>query len=538
MTLAYAAAATDPQLSRSYRAGGQHTDVQLGALLLRNRLELGSRAAVLEGAVTLDWRELADAAAAFAGFLIANRIGPGDVVMWQLPNWWEAIVVGIGTWAAGAISNPVVPIYREHELHGFLTALRPACVVTTGLFRSCDHVDVFESSIRSSGWEPPVRVTVRASAPGWTALDDALRATPVVRSDVDPDAPALIVLTSGTTSGSKAVVHSTRTCLAPAIAAGRVQSKTSADRVYSAAPVSHVGGVVSSLLNPLVHGSSVLLRDRWEPQLALEDICDRGVTGMGGGVVFARELMEAMRAKGVGRLPLRNGFLCGSTSIPEVVLEELDAIGANPARSYGMSECPFVSGGYTADPPSVRFATDGRLYPGVEVRAVDEDGADVGFGTPGELLVRGPQRGLGYVDPAHTADGFDGDGWFRSGDMGVLTVEGTVTITGRLKDIINRGGEKLSAREIEDVLARHPGVLEVAVIPLPDPRLGEQPAAVVQLKDDADATPEELAQFLQRQGLARPKIPRTWHYVDELPRTPSGKVKKFLLIEQYTPDRD
>jgi acyl-CoA synthetase len=201
-----------------------------------------------------------------------------------------------------------------------------------------------------------------------------------------------------------------------------------------------------------------------------------------------------------------------------------------------MTECPTVSASLGDDGPDVRCITDGRILPGVEVRVVDGDGRDVAPGAEGEFLVRGPQRVLGYLDAQHTRDGFDADGWFRSGDLGIVDDRNCITVTGRTKDIINRGGEKLSAQEIEGLLRRHPDVTDVAVVAAPHPRLGEEPAAFV-ISRGADLDGAGLAAFLTTEGVAPQKIPRVVVTVDDLPRTASGKVKKYELIDQLPTTR-
>ncbi len=206
-----------------------------------------------------------------------------------------------------------------------------------------------------------------------------------------------------------------------------------------------------------------------------------------------------------------------------------------PRRAYGMTECPTVSASVGDDGPDIRLGTDGRILPGVDVRVIDADGAEVTPGAVGEFLVRGPQRALGYLDPRHTADGFDADGWFRSGDLGFVDSEHCITVTGRTKDIINRGGEKLSAQEIEGLLRRHPDVTDVAVVAAPHPRLGEEPAAFMIQRAGAAATDDDVREFLRAEGVAPQKIPRIFVAVDSLPRTASGKVKKYELVEQLPP---
>ena len=259
----------------------------------------------------------------------------------------------------------------------------------------------------------------------------------------------------------------------------RATPYTFRDRGYMPAPVSHITGLLMAVTLPLVSGCSVVLRERWDAARAVDDMRNYGVTYTGGATVFIQELADAVEAAGLDSLPLSCGYNLGGSAIPLDVVERAEALGFRPRRAYGMTECPTVSASLGDDGPDVRCVTDGRILPGVEVRVVDDDGRDVARGREGEFLVRGPQRVLGYLDAQHTADGFDADGWFRSGDLGVVDDRNCIRVTGRTKDVINRGGEKLSAQEIEGLLRRHPDVSDVAVVAAPHPRLGEEPAAFV-----------------------------------------------------------
>jgi len=538
VTFEYAPAPVGAGIAEHYAHDGYQTTVRLGALMRRNRVEFGSRPAVLDGDVTMTWRQLIDAAARFAGFLSAKDVGPGDVVTWQLPNWWETLVVAYGIWAAGALSNPIVPLYRERELRAVVAAVRPACVVTAAEFRGQRHVDMLAGACEAEGWEPKARVVVRGRATGWTALDEADRARGEILHGVDPDAPAMIGFTSGTTSGAKGVVHSTRSFVASPLRSCRWMGTSWRDRSYMPAPVAHATGVLSAIAIPVFTGASVVLRDRWDAVQALDDIAKFGVTLSAGAAVFIQELLDALDARGQERLELSSGYPCGGSTIPSSLARAADARGMFPARSFGMTECPSVTGSSPRlDPPEIRLDTDGWVAPGCEVRVVDEKGQDLPPGQEGEFWIRGPQRALGYIDPAHTAEGFDPEGWFRTGDVGILAVHEpgpgetrlSGTVTGRLKDIINRGGEKLSSREIEEAILAAPGVVEAAVVAAPHPRLGEQPAAFVMFRAGQEVPFEQLASFLRSTGMAPQKIPQVWREAKELPRTASGKVKKYEL---------
>jgi acyl-CoA synthetase len=534
-SLRYAPAPLPPELPPWWASLGYPTSATLGGQLARNRLEVPHLPAVIDGDVTLGWAELADAAGQVAAWLTSAGVGPGDAVCWQLPNWWEAVVVAHAIWAAGAVSSPVVPIYREHELRQIVRGVRPRVVVGPASFRGCDHVELLTEACRAEGCTPELRLVVRGRAPGWTSLDDVLHGPGVAPAAVDPEAPAIVGWTSGTTAGAKGVVHSHRTYGAISTRLVRSLGCTFEDRSYAAAPVAHATGLLLGLTLPAWSGGAVVLAERWDAGAAVDDILGHGVTYAGGPAVFLTELTTAVHERGLPGLPLRAGWMAGASTIPLAVAEGAEAIGLGVTRSYGSTEIPCVTGPDRGDPVDIRLSTDGRLMPGCEVR-VEVDGRPVGPGIDGELLVRGPQRTLGYLEEAHTRDGFDAQGWFRTGDVGRLDERGALSITGRTKDIINRGGEKFSAREVEDALVRHPAVAEAAVVPAPDPRLGEQPAAFLLLRAGHTVGGDELATFLVGAGLARAKVPRIWRSVDELPRTPSGKVKKFVLVDELTAD--
>lgn len=532
MELQFAAAPMPADLVAGYRASGFHTDAVVPRLLERNVFELGNTVAVIDDTHEVTWGELADAAGRVAGLLHAHGIGPGDTVVWQLPNWWEALAVAHGVWAAGAISVPVVPIYREHELAEIMRVVQPVCVIGPPEFRGHDHVDMLDAAAAAAGVELRLRVVVRGAATGWLSWDDAQQAAPHVERAIDPGAPMIVGFTSGTTSGAKGAVVSTRGFLAVPMRHHRATPYTFRDRGYMPAPVSHITGLLMAVTLPLVSGCSVVLRERWDAARAVDDMRDYGVTYTGGATVFIQELADAVEAAGLDSLPLSCGYNLGGSAIPYDVVARAEALGFRPRRAYGMTECPTVSASLGDDGPDVRCVTDGRILPGVEVRVVDADGRDVGRGSEGELLVRGPQRVLGYLDPQHTRDGFDADGWFRSGDLGVVDDRNCITVTGRTKDVINRGGEKLSAQEIEGLLRRHPDVSDVAVVAAPHPRLGEEPAAFVIGRGGVAVDDAALAQFLQAEGVAPQKIPRVVIAVDDLPRTASGKVKKYELVDR------
>jgi acyl-CoA synthetase len=516
------------RLAEYYRFG-YVSDLTMSASVARAARQWGSRPAVVDGDHQLTYQELLELVERAAAWLTEAGVGPGDVVCWQTPNWWEAQVLGLAIWHLGAVSCPVAPFYREHELRQVITQVRPAAVVSVETFRGFAHAEAFDDLLAEAGLADIPRVALRGTRPGWSPFDVvASHARRQEFATVGADEPCLVLFTSGTTSAAKAAVHSSRTLLAETRQLADAWGLSWEDVAYMAAPLQHITGVLNAMTIPLLVGASAVLAERWEPDVAVADIMRHRVTYTAGATVFLQELTEAARAAGVN-LPLRN-FACGGAAVPRAVMERSEEQGIPASRVYGMTELPTVTVMNRAHPFDLRAETDGAIAPGVQARVVGPDGEPMAGGCAGELLVRGPEQMLGYLDTEANRAAIDDEGWFATGDVGVVDGAGFVTITGRLKDVINRGGEKFSARDIEDLLVSHPTVRAAAVVPGPDPRFGEVPVAFVVFDRASQASPGELADHLHTKGLARQKTPVSWHFVDELPMTPSGKVKKFELV--------
>jgi acyl-CoA synthetase len=437
--------------------------------------------------------------------------------------------LGLAVWHVGAVSCPIAPFYREHELRQAIEQVRPAAVVTAETFRGFAHAEAFDDVLAAAGLGDAARVVLRGTRPGWSPFDVVVaQGRRQEFASTGADEPCLILFTSGTTSGAKAAVHSSRTLLAETRQLADAWGLSWEDVAYMAAPLQHITGVLNAMTVPLLVGASAVLAERWEPDVAVADIMRHRVTYSAGATVFLQELTEAARAAGV-HLPLRN-FACGGATVPRAVMERSEEQGIPASRVYGMTELPTVTVMNRDYPFDLRAETDGAIAPGVEVRAVGTDGEPMATGCAGELLVRGPEQMLGYLDPAANRAALDDAGWLSTGDVGIVDRAGFVTITGRLKDVINRGGEKFSARDIEDLLIAHPAVRDAAVVPGPDARFGEVPVAFVVFDQAGRASADDLSRHLHTGGLARQKTPVAWHFVDSLPMTPSGKVKKFELV--------
>ena len=515
-------------LAERYVAEGWWTDATLGQLVdagLRSNRDVAFhvRSAVRPWDGTFG--DVDRGARALATSLQARGVGPGSVVMFQLPNWVEA---GITFWAAaylGAVVIPVVHFYGPKEIEYILRVAEPDVVVTADRFGHTDHLAMYEALL-PAGSSPPWLVvgdTAPSALPAAaTALEPLLDADPLPAPiAVDPDEPALVGFTSGTTSNPKGVVHSHRTIgfetrqldlMFPTIGPPQI----------TGTPVGHFIGMLSAFLVPLLRQRPVNLVDVWDPgeilRLMLED--DLGVGG--GATFFLTSLLDHpdFTDEHLARMPFAG---LGGSTVPIAVTERATRLGIKVYRSYGSTEHPSITGCTLDDPEDKRLRTDGRPLEGVEIR-LDADG---------EISSRGPDRCLGYTDPALTATVFDADGWYRTGDVGVLDADGYLTITDRVSDIIIRGGENISAQEIEELLLGLDAVAEVGVVAAPDERMGEHAAAVVRLQVGASApTLDEIRSHLAAAGLARQKWPESVYAVVDFPRTPSGKIQKFRLRQQ------
>jgi cyclohexanecarboxylate-CoA ligase len=492
----------------------------------------GDRTAVVEDAARLSFGALATRAEALAGALAALGVAPGDAVALQLPNWWETVVALLATARLGAVAVPIPSIHRERELAFILRQTRARLLFIPGRYRDCDHRELV-TTLRP---ELPAlaEVIVVRDAPGAAMRSlDALPAGSLARPPLDPAAVALVIYTSGPTADPKGVLHSHRTLLAEARSLEAVHGLATDDTVLMPSPLMHISGIVHALLVPAALGSCAVLMPRWNPTEALRLIAAERVTYMVGAPTFLRDLAQQVEAGAAGVSTFRL-FSCGGADVdPALVAGAAARLGCVAKRVYGSTEFPTITTTGPDDPPTRRIDSEGRAIGANEVRVVGDDGVVVPSGEEGEVLARGPECFLGYLDSALNVESFTADGWFRTGDLGTLDAQGYLRITGRKKDIIIRKGENISAREIEDLLAAHPGVVEVAVVGVPDPAAGEIACAVLRLCGGATPpTLDDLTRHLLARGLSKRKLPERLAVVEDFPRTASGKVLKRALREQ------
>jgi len=518
-----------------YRSSGSWTDETLGAFLHRlvvRHPRLGFRIWSRTRPFEDDLGGVYRRALGLAGGLARLGVGPGDVVAFQLPNWAEAVETFYGVTALGATLVPIVHFYGPKELRYILNESGARVLVTADRFGRQDFLAGLEElrpGLPALEHVVVVRGEAGAPLPAGVQAFEAVAGGPSLPEPmpVDPDWPAVVGYTSGTTAAPKGVIHTHRSLVFEVgqLAANMPPSERAS---LIGAPVAHAIGMLGGVLLPPYHGRAVHLIDVWEPELVLRAMLEADLTSGTGSTYFLTSLLDAkdFGPEHAKRIPWAG---LGGSPVPVAVSERAEALGISVTRNYGSTEHPSTTGSKADGPRDKRHRTDGRALPGVELRLVDAEGREAGVGEPGEIWSRGPDLCAGYTDP-RLNEAFTPDGWYRTGDVGILDAEGYLTITDRLKDIIIRGGENVSAAEVEEVLQRLPGVAEVAVVAAPDPRLGEHGCAFLRILPET-AAPDlaALRAHLEAEGLTRQKWPEELRVVSELPRTPSGKIVKAEL---------
>ncbi|MET0453971.1 MAG: AMP-binding protein [Mycobacterium sp.] len=456
-------------------------------------------------------------------------IGPGDVVAVQVTNRPECPAIYQAVLLCGAVLVPIVHIYGTAEVRFILTESAAKVIVMPERWRTTRyHERVQElSEIDTLG---QIVLLDAGSGAGYRTFSEL----PGCAEDYQPpavcsDEVCLVLYTSGTTSAPKGVQHTHNTVLAeqrtmPALFA------TTDDTTLVTFPPGHIAGV-GAVLRPLLSGARTVFLDSWDPKLA-SDIVQRFAVTNTAGAPFH---LEGILACGdiAHKLATLDEFLVGAAPVSEDLLRRAAAAGITTFRSYGATEHPTVTGEHLGASRLALLSTDGRPMPGSAVRIVGPDGADCACGVDGEVLVQGPEQFVGYQDGALNAVAFTADGWFRTGDLGHLDIDGRLVITDRIKDVIIRGGETISSAQVEEVLYAHPAVCECAVVAAPHPRYGDVVAAVVVLHHGRALDLDEVRAHFALSGLARQKTPEHLVVVDALPRTPLGKVRKADLRDAH-----
>ncbi|WP_344416370.1 class I adenylate-forming enzyme family protein [Pseudonocardia ailaonensis] len=467
-----------------------------------------------------------------AGLAVEHGVRPGDRVSWQLPTGLEAMVLLGALARLGAVQNPIIPMLRHADVDAIARQVGPRLFVVADRFRGFDHAAMASELSATHGFDV-------LTLP-WEGHDGRGLALPVGDPDALPPAPAAdgvrwIYHSSGTTAEPKGILHTDRSVMSGGTGFTVRWGLGPSDVWPIAFPVSHIGGA-NNLANQLVCGHVIALFSTFDRERTPRLMAEVGATLLGSASPFFAAYLNAQQASDDRLYPrLRacvNGGAPKSAEMHARVRAELGGKGI--LGSYGLTEFPIATVASFDDSDELVAHTEGRAVPGVEMRTVDSAGRDVPAGEEGEVLLRGPQAFAGYLGPA-PEDVVTPDGFVRTGDLGVIEITGHLRITGRLKDIIIRNAENISALELEQAVASHPGVGDVAVIGLPDVSYGERACAVVVVAEGRVVpTLSELREHCLALGLPAQKVPERLEVVDVLPRSSLGKVQKRDLRSRFS----
>ncbi|MGZ4583890.1 MAG: AMP-binding protein [Mycobacterium sp.] len=508
-----------PEIAQHYQDEGWWTSDTLGDLLARGLAAYPDSAFCVHSKVrpfTGTYRDVEVVARRLAAGLRERGVGPGDVVAFQLPNWMEAAAVFWASALLGAVTVPIVHFYGRKELSHIMSTAQPRVFITAEQFGRTEYQPDLCENVPIVGLVGSDFADERSRE---ELFPELLAEEPMAGTlATDPRGPALIAFTSGTTSDPKGVIHSHQTigCETRQLHANYPPDR---GRQLTAAPVGHFIGMLGAFLIPVMDGASIDLIDHWDPTEVLDLMKREGLAIGGGPPYFFTSLLDHPGFTDEHLQHMKSAGLGGAT-VPASFTRRLADLGIHVFRSYGSTEHPSVTGTPHDGPEDKRLFTDGCPRPGVEIRLGDD----------GEIFSRGPDLCLGYTDEALTASAFDDEGWYRTGDVGVLDADGYLTITDRKADIIIRGGENISALEVEEMLVEMPAVAEAVVVSAPDERLGEHAAAVLRLHHGRPMpTLDEIRAHFEARGVARQKWPEEVHEVDDFPRTASGKIQKSVV---------
>ncbi len=487
----------------------------------------GARAVVevsADGAVReLTWSELKDESDRVAHGLLALGVKPGENVAFQLPNRLEFVTIALGTLRAGAVCEPLMPIFRERELEFMLRESGARVLFVPDVFRGRDHAAI-AAAVRPA---LPALEHVVVLPRGYHELLDSpgVRALPTVA----PDQLAQLLFTSGTSGEPKGALH--RHAVLTRAADHHIEhfGLGGEDVIYVPSPLAHQTGFLYGMWIALRLGTPQVIQEVWDADTGLDAMRRFGVTFVQAATPFLADLTRVAEERGEKPERLKTFVATGAAIPRELARRSREVLEAEVGGAWGTTEsclgCAFAPG----DPPELAWGSDGRALANVRLRIVDDEGRTLAPGEEGNFEVHTDCLFQGYLNrPELTAEALTADGWYRTGDLARIDSAGYVRITGRVKDVINRGGEKVPVAEIEQLLHAHPAVRDVAIVAMPDERLGERACAFVVGQLDFDT----MLEYLDSHRVSKTYWPERLELVESLPRTPSGKVQKFVLRAQ------
>ncbi|HLI60821.1 MAG TPA: AMP-binding protein [Solirubrobacteraceae bacterium] len=516
----------------------------------------------------LTWSELVAASERVAAELLALGVGPGEPVAYQLPNRLDFLAITLGALRIGAACMPLMPIFRERELAFMLAEARARVLYVPDRFRGFDHATLARSlGQRLPALEhvivldsarpvadpavpdgPPAGDTSSMSAPrlGARARDEIARLGARSPDEIarlgarSPDEIAQLLFTSGSTGDPKGVLHRHDVLTRAADAHAAHFGLSGEDVIFIPSPLAHQTGFLYGMWLALRLGATQVAQEHWDAEIAFDAIERHGVTFTQAATPFLADLVRVARERRRAPATLRVFVATGAAVPRELAHAARTVLDAEVGGGFGTTESCMGAGFVPGSDDERAWLTDGRALENVRLRVVDDDGRELPPGVEGNFEILTDTLFAGYLGrPEATAAALSSDGWYRPGDLATIDADGWLRITGRVRDVINRGGEKVPVAEIEQLLYRHPAVAEVAIVAMPDPRLGERACAFVVPASGATLTFAEMQAHLDAHHVAKPYWPERLELVAELPRTPSGKIQKFVLRDrarEFDPD--
>jgi cyclohexanecarboxylate-CoA ligase len=492
---------------RYERPGGPWDVPPLGSFLERPQAE---EWVLVDGSVRMNGSEVAATARALAEELRHRGVGHGDTVAWQLPNWYEAVLLFRACWLIGAIAFPILHRLREADVGEVLDEMNPK----VSFAAPGAALSELRSTLPVRGEDSVFPLTVKGDYE-------------VVTPETGPADVAIAMLTSGSTGRSKIVLHAHRSLAYKASSKPGIYGLTQGDTVLVAGPLAHINGVVNAVLLPPAAGMNIVLMDTWNPQIAMELIESEEVTFFGGPSVFLTSMIDHPSFSVERIKSLRVVSMGGSSMTSESIALLAERLECAVKRTYGSTEAPSVTTTYIGDTAVKGWTTDGRPSGEAEIRISDPtSGQALAAGEVGEIWIRGPELFVGYANPKDT-DAALRDGWYRSGDLGSMDEDGYLTVRGRIKELIIRGGENISPLDVEDAVRSHPMVDAVVAVAYPDRLLGERVAVAVVA--DAAFNIEVCQAWFTSQQVARFKTPELIVHVDAIPLSATGKPDRLAV---------
>lgn len=487
---------------------------------------------LIEGDRSLSRGQVYQSALRLASYFLEHGAQPGDVVAFQLPNWYESAIIVLAARMLGLVINPIPPIYRELELTYMLGETGARFLFVPAVFRDFDYPRMV-SGLREDLPKLEQLVVVRGNPESVNSWEASLGFEPVVAlPEVDPAAAFLIMFTSGTTGRAKGVIQTHYGFGYKARQMAQAWYVGEQDVIFMPSPVTHITGAIWAFDIPWLSGAPAVLLDIWKVKDGINAIREHGCTISGGATPFLQQLLSDTVDDRAALRSLRT-FFCGGTSVSPELIKQVSREFPDCLffRAYGSTEMMTVTLGIMGRKQALLGAeTDGIVLPPMAVKLIDDDQNKITQeGVEGEILAFGPEQFAGYLDPADNTDAYDEDGFFRMGDLGCWRHGNYLVITGRKKDIIIRSGENISPKEVEDVLMEHPAIADVAIVAMPSKETGEMGCAFVIVNGGHEFDLKQMRTFLDKVGLAKQKYPEWLECVEELPRVPSGKVRKDSL---------